>query len=715
MLRPPQVLAHTTISDLFQPRRRRLDLDLVTATIRALGLAEPVVAQWRAACIRVQSEARGGGPTGVLRQLPADLSTFTGRGRELQALFAAVDDRPESVRTIVISAIEGMAGVGKTQLAVHAAHELVRLGRYTDAQLYVNLHGFDPDRPPSDPEAVLELFLRQLQVPGEQIPDGLEARAAMFRDRLSDKSALVILDNAADEAQVKSLVPAGPDTLVLITSRRSLAGLDGAVTHQLDVFSTDEGLMLLARIAGSDRVEAEPEAAGRLVEICGFLPLAIALAAARLRARPNWSIEELVSRLESGGLDVLAVGGRGVRPVFDLSYEAIAPELRRPFGLLGLLFKGPIKVSTAAAAVDLDLAETQVLLEQLADEHLLQNLGPDQYTMHDLIRAYAAEQGGRDVPEDQRTAARARFTAWHIRSVEAAVMMAAPHAPLARPERDAFAPVAYAMEFGDSASALAWLAAERLNIVETALHAEAAGLDLEVSTFASYMSDHLLDQRHADDVITLEQAQIRIARRNADERTEAVAQACIARAYIETGRFPEAEEAARQAADYGRRVGWLRMQASSVEAIALACMLSGNYPPAVQWMTDAVELRRADTYPWGLAATLNNLAELYCRLGQVDECTKAHEEAIAIARDGDMPLGAALLTASLGASLITLGAPEQAIEQLRSAAHTFATMGDPQNEAQATELLASAHENLGDTEEAERCRAHAARLRLAEH
>lgn len=709
-LRPPQVLAHSTISDLFQRRRRRLDLDLVTATVRALGLAEPVVAQWRAACVRVQAEGHSGGPSGVLRQLPADLSTFTGRSRELQALFAAVEERPHGVRTIVISAIEGMAGVGKTQLAVHAAHELVRSGSYRDAQLYVNLHGFDPDRPPSEPAAVLELFLRQLEVPGEQIPDGLDARAAMFRDRLSDKSALVILDNAADEAQVKPLLPAGPDSLVLITSRRSLIGLDGAVFHRLDVFSADEGLTLLARIAGAERVDAEPKAARRLIEICGYLPLAIALAAARLRARPAWSVEQLVSRLQDGGLDALAVGYRGVRPIFDLSYQAIDPELRHPFGLLGLLFKGTINVSAAVAAVDLDLAATRVLLERLADEHLLQNLGPDQYTMHDLIRAYAAEQGDRDVPEEQRTAARARYTAWYIRSARAALAVAAPHSPLHYADEDAISPVAYPVEFPDSAAALAWLTAERANLVASALLAETAGLDAEVVTLANFLSDHLLDQRHADDAVALEQARIRVARRTGDERTEAIAQTCIARAYMDTGRFVESREAAHRAADHGRRSGFLRMQASATEAIALTYLLSGDYPPAVPWMSEAVELRRQDTYVWGLAATLNNLGELQCRLGNLDESTAAHEEAIAIARDGDMRLGAALLTASFGDSLLTLGAPGRAVELLSAAADTLADMGDRQNEAQVVQKLAAAHEGLGDLEQAEKCRAHAERL-----
>ena len=414
LLRPPRSLSHTTLSDAFQPGRRRLDLDLVLAVVRALGVREVEVDLWRQAWFRVHVAAKAGGPVAVLRQLPRDLPTFTGRAAALQALLDAVgaDGDPEGgSRTVVVSAIEGMAGVGKTRLAVRAAHELVRSGRFADVQLYADLRGFDPELPPVDPADVLERFLLAVGVPGQQIPATVPERAAMLRDQLLDRETLVLLDNAANEEQVRELIPAGRSCLVIVTSRRTLAGLDGARVHRLDVFTRTEAAQLLARIAGAERIEAEPEAAGRLITVCGALPLALAVAASRLRARPAWTIADLASRLEDDALNALNIGSRSVRPVFDLSYDELPPELRDLFGLLGCLFTHTIAVPVAAAATGLSPAETEDLLEQLVDENLVHSLGAQRYAMHDLLRAYAAERGARDVPEKRRNTAAARLAA----------------------------------------------------------------------------------------------------------------------------------------------------------------------------------------------------------------------------------------------------------------------------------------------------------------
>ncbi|MFD0332170.1 NB-ARC domain-containing protein [Streptacidiphilus monticola] len=309
----------------------------MVAIVRACGMDEPATARWREAFLKVHRLAKSGGPVGVFGQLPSDLATFTGRRKELAGLIADATRHPKGdhANTVVISAIEGMAGVGKTQLAIHAAHELLRAGRFTDTQLNVNLRGFDPEHPPADPSAVLGAFLRQLGVAAQQIPENQEERAAMYRDRLRGRSAIVLLDNAASEDQVRDLIPAGPDCLVLITSRRSLAGLDGATPYLLDTFSETESLDLLIRITGRDRVAAEREAAARIVECCDHLPLAVALTAARLRSRPAWSLVALADQLEAGRLDAIRAGGRAIRPVLDLSYRALPDPVQHMFRLLG--------------------------------------------------------------------------------------------------------------------------------------------------------------------------------------------------------------------------------------------------------------------------------------------------------------------------------------------------------------------------------------------
>jgi tetratricopeptide (TPR) repeat protein len=474
-LRPPQAVSPSTIIDVFKAGRRRLNLDLVVAIVRALGLDEPTVARWRAACVRMHAHAKVGGSAGVLRQLPADLATFTGRDADVKLLLEAAPPTMDGrARTVVVSAIEGMAGVGKTQLALHAAHQLVRSGRYADAQLYVNLRGFDLERAPTDPAVVLDAFLRSLGVPGHDIPDGLDERAAMFRDRMHGKAALILLDNAADEEQVRDLIPTSPICLVLVTSRRSLAGLDGAVGYQLDVFSRADAVELLARIAGSDRVLAEPETAIDIVEACGLLPLAVGLAAARLRARPSWRLADLAGHLRDGGVDALSAGGRSLGRVFDMSFEALSQEGQRMFCLLGLHPGTDITAPAAAALADITPAAARVLLELLQDEHLLQQRIPGRYECHDLLRAYAVERADHDVPAEDRRNSVSRVLSWYLAAagaVEQAVSIAS-----RKPMIPAVEGTGYTARFDGSAQAIAWFEQEQANLIDAAEKASVLAL-----------------------------------------------------------------------------------------------------------------------------------------------------------------------------------------------------------------------------------------------
>ncbi|WP_052441895.1 ATP-binding protein [Streptacidiphilus anmyonensis] len=409
LMRPPRTVSPFTVVDAFKTERRRLDLDLVVAIVRALGADEPTVGRWRETCIKVHSLAKTGGPVGVFRQLPSDLATFTGRREELSRLIAAAKQHRDAdhPNTVVISAIEGMAGVGKTQLAIHIAHELVRAGHFADIQLHVNLRGFDPELPPADPSAVLEAFLRQLGVPAQQIPASQDERAGMYRDRLRDRNALILLDNAADEEQVRDLFPASPSCLVLVTSRRSLAGIEGADLCRLDVFTSDEAIAMLARIVGPDRVEAERPIAEQIVQACGHVPLAISIAAARLRSRPAWKLADL-ARLLRGGVGALAFGGRALTPVFDLSYLGLPKPARRLFRLCGWHPGDDFTADSAAAAAGCAVEEAEQLLELLLDEHLLQQRESGRYEFHDLVRAYA-----RGLAEPEQSAL-ARVATWYV-------------------------------------------------------------------------------------------------------------------------------------------------------------------------------------------------------------------------------------------------------------------------------------------------------------
>lgn len=410
LMQPPRVLPTMTVADAFKAGRRRLDLDLVVAIVRALGLDEPAVDRWRHACIKAHARARTGGPAGVLRQLPADSKDFTGRRGEMETIAKAADHAADAVTII---GIEGMPGVGKSRLALHAAHTLVRNGRFSDVQLYVDLHGFDADSRPADPASVLDGFLRALGTPGNQVPESLEDRAAAFRSVLAGQAALIVLDNAAEENQVKHLIPGSPGALVLLTSRRTLAGIDGVVTVPLDVLSPAESHMLLSRAVGEARVAREPGAAEAVGEACGHLPLAVGLAGARLKSRPAWSVADLLTELRASGPEGLAVGRRSVTPLFDLSLKGLAPQSRRMFLLLGLCPGKDVGAESAGALAGIAPAQARELLEALGDEGLVSSRTAGRFELPGLLRGYAARTAGQEITAPQRWAALRAVLDWY--------------------------------------------------------------------------------------------------------------------------------------------------------------------------------------------------------------------------------------------------------------------------------------------------------------
>jgi tetratricopeptide (TPR) repeat protein len=458
LLHPPRTISHSTVAEVFQPWRRRLDLDLVIAIIRALGADDATVDRWRAAYLRVHRDTKDGGPAGVLRQLPVDLATFIGREKEIAFL---TDAATEDSGSVVIAAVEGMAGVGKTQLALHAAHRLIQAGRYTDVQLYANLRGFDPEHEPADPAAVLDVFLRQLEVPAAHVPAGLDERAAMFRDRMHGRQALLLLDNAADDNQLRPLLPASPTCMVIITSRRSLAGLEGAHTVTLDTLDPTESIELLARIIGPDRIAAEPEAAAKIAAVCGGLPLAVSLVAARLRSRPVWTLQYLADRLGTS-LNEITAGTRELTRVFDLSYQGLPPTAKHVFRLLGIHPATDFTAASITALARIEHTEAERILELLQDEKLIQQKILDRYELHDLLRAYATERATTEATDQERTQAITAVLTWYLATATTAAQLVNPQQPPPFPTDD---PHGHTIHFPTSKTALAWYDHERSNLL----------------------------------------------------------------------------------------------------------------------------------------------------------------------------------------------------------------------------------------------------------
>lgn len=328
----------------------------------------------------------------VPRQLPVASPAFTGRYEELAEL-----EGPDDATTVVISAIDGMAGVGKTALAIHAAHRMS--GRFPGGQLFLDLHGHTDGVPPVDASDALDRVLRSMGVSGAQIPEHLEDRAALYRSRLADRRVLVVLDNAASEEQVAPLVPGTPGCLVLVTSRRRLTGLDRTRTVSLDVLPGPDAIALFRRIAGEQRLAgAAPDAVAEVVELCGRLPLAIRIAAARLRSRPAWTVHHLAEGLvdHQHRLTALGAGHRSVTAALDLSFRQLDPELQRVYRLLGLHPGTDFDPDAAAALVGAPPAPTRRLVDDLLEANLLQELVPGRYRFHDLVRAHAGAIATRD-------------------------------------------------------------------------------------------------------------------------------------------------------------------------------------------------------------------------------------------------------------------------------------------------------------------------------
>jgi DNA-binding SARP family transcriptional activator/tetratricopeptide (TPR) repeat protein len=355
-------------------------------------------------------------------QLPPDVADFTGRQEQVARLCGALDPgRPATATAVAV--VSGKPGVGKSALAVHVAHRL--RPDFPDGQLHVDLGG--AERQPLAPEDVLERFLRGLGVGGAAVPAALEERRDLYRSRLADRRMLVVLDNAADEAQVRPLLPGGQSCAVVVTSRDRLAGLDGALRLDLDVLAPGQATELLARIAGPERVAAEPGAAEQIAGLCGYLPLAVRVAGARLAVREHWRLADLAGLLadERHRLDELAVADIEVRASLALSYEGLDGEARRLFRRLGLLAAPEVAAWVGAAVLDGPLADADPLLQRLVDAHLLEVGGVDaagqvRYRFHDLVRLYARERAGAEEPEADRRAVLGRTLGGWLALAEAA-------------------------------------------------------------------------------------------------------------------------------------------------------------------------------------------------------------------------------------------------------------------------------------------------------
>ncbi len=517
----------------------------------------------------------------VRHQLPMDIAEFTGREKELRELIEPV------------SVIVGRAGVGKTRLAVHAAHRLVAEGRFDEIQLWTDLRGSDPAQRPADPAEVLANFLPQLGVAAQHIPPGLDPRTALFRDRLSGRRALVLLDNAASEAQIRPLLPGTAGCCVLITSRHELPTMDDVRTITLGVMPIDEAVSLLARVAGGDRVAASPEAAARVASLCERLPIALAHAARRLSARPKWTVSDLADRLSRES------------DVFDMSYDALAPEPQRVFRLLGL---HPGEDVTAESATALTGTPAGPVLETLLDEHMLLQVTAGRYRFHDLMRRYAR---GRVIEQESGEALH-RLFAWFLHAAEAARARIDPN----RVRIFGFHPLPAGCVipgFTGYDEAMAWFDAERATLRAVVLSASSHGFAEIAWQLAWVLLSYYYRGSHGDDWIAAYRAGLAAAQSSGDRRAEGIMWRGLGVAHSDLREYPVAIDCHERAQSLLESTGDRHGQAWNLNNLGVIHVDLGDHVAAARCFGRALPLFRATADLHGEGICLNNLGDT-CRL-----------------------------------------------------------------------------------------------------
>jgi tetratricopeptide (TPR) repeat protein len=689
-------------------RPRKQSLRLLADALRLSG-------QERAAL----TGADGAGPAGQpllpatpVCQLPMDVAGFTGRTdglAVLDGLLAAAGDGQATA--VVISAIAGTAGVGKTALAVHWAHRVRE--RFPDGQLFVNLHGYAPG-PATSPLQALVQLLRGLGVEADQIPVEVEQAAGLYRSLLASRRMLVVLDNARDAEQVRPLLPGGPACLVVVTSRDRLAGLvasHGARRLTLDVLTPAEAGGLLAQILGARRVAAEPEAAGELAEVCGMLPLALRVAAANLADQPGQTIDGYVARLRRGDrLAELAVDGdpqAAVRAAFDCSYRAMDSGDQRLFRLLGLVPGPELSAPAAAALAGGTPAAAGLALERLAGSHLLEPRTDGRFGFHDLLRRYARQQA--DGEPDSRAALQ-QLLGWYLHTTVAADRLLYPDKlRLPVPAAADGLPVT---RFDEPAEALAWLDAERANLVAAVQHAAEHGPAPLAWLLADALRGYLLLRRHTVDWLAVAHAAVAAAAGEGDLRAQAAALLSLGTAHWSLGRYPQAVEHLTSALDPAGRVGWVDGQAAIQSNLGIAHWELGSLQQAADHYRRALALYRQNGRTPGQAMTLVNLGNLQRELGRLAEAADHDTQALLLHRQIGSRDGEAHALNNLGEVDHDLGRLGQAHEHLTTALALHREVGNRYGEAYALQALAAVHRDAGRHRQAHETGRAALRLAL---
>jgi DNA-binding SARP family transcriptional activator len=644
--------------------------------------------------------ATDAGPMARPTQLPADIRDFTGRESHVKHLCEMLvqDDDGTGPGAVRIAVVAGTAGLGKTALAVHAAHQVRE--SFPDGQLYVDLFGASPQ--PASPGEVLARFLRDVGVDGDKIPSGDEERAALYRTSLTGRRMLVVLDNAKDTAQVRPLLPGSASCAVLMTTRNRTPDLASMRFVHLDVLDDTDALILFSRIVGDERPAAEPDATAEVLVTCAGLPLAIRICAARLAVRTQWKIATLAQRLrnERRRLDELEVGDLAVRASFKVSYDALRSrnnraDPARAFRMLGLWQGQSISLPAAAALLGEPEDDVADALEALVDANLLESPAPDRYRFHDLLQTYATERAQAEEPGESRDEAAGRLLRWYLHTAQGAAAVLSPHRY--RVPSDSV-PDGAGLPLTSVGDALTWYDSERANVMAAIRQAAALGMD----DIAWQLADTLFPFFHRlgnwVDCIAAHRIAVDSARKAGARQGEA---SVLSQLGFSLARLRDAEAFVHlEEALTIRRA--LRDGTGEVQtALALADAHNRIEGPAaaLEPTKSCLELLQKLDNASFLGIGLINLGEIYLDLGRLDEAAECFEQARDVWKGiGGYGHGHALH--NLGRIYTDLGRPDDAIAQLTEALRLHREAGDLVGQGVALKYLGQAYRESGQVAEA---------------
>ncbi len=604
-----------------------------------------------------------------------------------------------------VFAVAGAGGIGKTALAVHAAHRVRQ--RFPDGQLYVDLRGTGTS--PVDPADALARLLRDLGVPADTVAADVDERAARYRSVLTGRRVLIVLDDAAGADQVRPLIPGDRGCCVLVTSRALLTDLAGAHHVSLDVLSDEDAAELFAQIVGRSRADAEPQATADVLAACAGLPLAIRIAGARLASRPQWTIRHMSDRLadERGRLGELTTGDLAVRASFQLSYDNLETrgdhkrlEPARTFRLLGLVGGPDISLPAAAALIERSPAEAEAALELLVDTNLLGTSIPGRYRLHDLIRIVAAERPHDEETEQQRTAAVRRLLTWYVNTAHAAAQLIPPLPEHTRP--DLPEPAVSPPEFGDRDQAVAWCDTELPNLALAARAGARMDLHSLVVQLATSLRGYFYLRKPRQDWTGVLRLGVACAQTMGDRDGEYRMTSNLGVALGQTRQLNPAIATLEQALRIARELGHTDRECATLGNIAVCYSANGRDDLAVEYTRQALEMTRDSLDNRAYEAIfVNNLGEHHRSLGELDESLNCLRQALEIKRELDDDYNLSSTLDGLAMTYLALHRYQEAADHAREAVDIRTRLDDRWGMAESLDRLATALRGLDHPDEAQ--------------